>query len=68
VAIVALSLSKQSDGEWTLIPAELHNPIDQGLAVIKGTKNEKSAREFASFVMGSQGQAILASYGFEQVK
>ena len=68
VAIVALSLSKQSDGQWTLIPQELHNPIDQGLAVIKGTKNEKAAREFASFVTGQQGQGILAKYGFAQVK
>jgi len=68
VAIVALSLSKESDGQWTLIPQELHNPIDQGLAVIKGTKNEKAAREFASFIIGSQGQTILAKYGFEQVK
>jgi molybdate transport system substrate-binding protein len=68
VAIVALSLSKGSDGQWTLIPQELHNPIDQGLAVIKGTKNEKPAREFASFVTGPQGQGILAKYGFVQVK
>jgi molybdate transport system substrate-binding protein len=68
VAIVALSLSKQSDGHWTLIPQELHNPIDQGLAVIKGTKNEKAAREFASFVNGAQGKAVLVRYGFEQVK
>ena len=68
VAIVALSLSKQSDGQWTLIPQELHNPIDQGLAVIKGTKNESAAREFASFVTGPQGQGVLAKYGFVQVK
>jgi molybdate transport system substrate-binding protein len=68
VAIVALSLSKQSDGQWTLIPQEFHNPINQGLAVIKGTGNEKVAREFVSFVTGAAGQAILAKYGFEQVK
>ena len=66
VAIVALSLSKQSDGRWTLIPQELHKPINQGLAVIKGTKNEQAAREFASFVSGPQGQAVLAKFGFER--
>lgn len=68
VAIAALSLSKQSDGHWTLIPEELHKPISQGLAVIKGSKNEKAARDFASFITGPQGQAILAKYGFEQVR
>jgi molybdate transport system substrate-binding protein len=65
VAIVALSLSIKSDGRWSLIPAELHKPINQGLAVIKGAKNEKAARDFAAFVTGPSGQAILAKYGFE---
>ena len=65
VAIVALSLSKQSDGRWTPVPQELHKPINQGLAVIRSTKNEKSAREFAAFVTGPKGRAILAKYGFE---
>ena len=64
VAIVALSLSVQSHGRWTLIPEELHKPIDQGLAIMKHTKNEPAARDFASFVVGSQGRAILEKYGF----
>jgi molybdate transport system substrate-binding protein len=65
VAIVALSLSKQSDGRWVLVPQDLHKPIDQGLAVIKSTTNEKAARDFASFVTSTQGRAILSKYGFE---
>jgi molybdate transport system substrate-binding protein len=65
VAIVALSLSKESKGRWVLVPQELHKPINQGLAVIKSTKDEKVAREFASFVTGPQGRAVLAKYGFE---
>jgi molybdate transport system substrate-binding protein len=64
VAIVALSLSVQSRGRWTLIPQELHKPIDQALAVIKSTKNEPAARAFASFVSGPQGRAIMQKYGF----
>lgn len=64
VAIVALSLSQQSKGRWTLIPEELHQPLDQGLAVIKGTRNETTARAFASFVTGARGREILAKYGF----
>ena len=68
VAIVALSLSKESDGKWTLIPAELHTPINQALAVIKETKDEQTARAFADFITGPNGQSILAKYGFEQVK
>jgi molybdate transport system substrate-binding protein len=64
VAIVALSLSQESHGRWSLVPEELHQPIDQGLAVIKSTHDEASARAFASFVTGPEGKAILGKYGF----
>jgi molybdate transport system substrate-binding protein len=63
VAIVALSLSVQSNGRWTLIPEELHQPIDQGLAILKSTKNEPAARAFAAFVSSPQGKAIMKKYG-----
>jgi molybdate transport system substrate-binding protein len=64
VAIVALSLSKESNGRWSLIPEELHKPLDQGLAIIKTTKQEQSARAFANFLTGPQGRAIMEKYGF----
>lgn len=64
VAIVALSLSIQSNGRWTLIPEELHQPIDQGLAIMKTTKNEQAARAFAAFISSPQGKAIMKKYGF----
>ncbi len=66
VAVVALSLSIQSRGRWTLIPEELHQPIDQGLAIMKTTRNEKAARAFAAFLTGPQGQTILKKYGFSR--
>jgi molybdate transport system substrate-binding protein len=65
VAIVALSLSQQSKGRWVLIPEQLHDPIDQALAVIKGTRNEAAARAFANFISGPRGREILGKYGFE---
>jgi molybdate transport system substrate-binding protein len=64
VAIVALSLSQQSKGRWVLIPEQLHDPIDQALAVIKRTPNEAAARSFANFVTGPRGREILGKYGF----
>jgi molybdate transport system substrate-binding protein len=64
VAIVALSLSQESKGRWTLIPEQLHQPIDQALALIKTTRNEAAARAFASFVSGPKGREILQKYGF----
>jgi len=64
VAIVALSLSVQSKGRWELVPEELHRPLDQGLGIIRGTKNEQAARVFNDFVNSPQGRAIMKKYGF----
>jgi len=64
VSIVALSLSVQSNGRWTLIPEELHQPIDQALAVMKTTQKEQAARSFTAFVNSPQGKAIMKKYGF----
>lgn len=64
VSIVALSLSVQSKGRWTLIPEELHKPLDQALAVIKSTTHEQQARQFAAYINGAQGRLIMRKYGF----
>jgi len=63
-AIVPLSLSNQGGGRWVLVPAELHRPIIQTLAVIKGAAHEREARSFADFVTGPQGKEVLGKYGF----
>jgi molybdate transport system substrate-binding protein len=63
-AIVPLSLSHQGAGRWTLIPAELHRPIVQTLAVINGSSHGREARMFADFVTGARGQEVLGKYGF----
>jgi molybdate transport system substrate-binding protein len=64
VAIVALSLSRPGEGRWVLIPQELHKPIDQALAIIKGTPHEREARQFAAFINGPEGRPIMRKYGF----
>lgn len=64
VSIVALSLSVQSKGRWVIIPEELHRPLDQALAVIKGTKQQQWARQFAAFINGPQGRPAMRKYGF----
>lgn len=64
VALVALSLCVQSKGRWVLVPEALHQPIDQGMGVISGTKHEQSARAFSDFVNGAKGREIMQKYGF----
>jgi molybdate transport system substrate-binding protein len=64
VAIVAHSLAMASKGRWIPIPENLYKPIEQALAVVKGTKNDSAARAFAAFVTGADGRAVLAKYGY----
>jgi len=64
VAITALSLSVTSDGRWTLVPEELHKPLDQALAVLKSTRSEGEARRFALFINSPRGRSTMRKYGF----
>jgi molybdate transport system substrate-binding protein len=63
-AILARSITIGSDINYTPIPQELYSPIEQTLAVIKGGKNEKKARELAKFINGHKGRAVMDRYGF----
>ena len=64
MAIVALSLSTQSQGRWVLIPEDLHKPLNQALAVISGTRHEPEARRFAAFINSTKGRPVMRKYGF----
>lgn len=63
-AVVALSLSVRAKGRWVLIPEDLHRPLDQALAVVKGGRNEQDARAFAAYVNGPEGRPVMKKYGF----
>lgn len=64
VGVIALSVAKAPEIDWTLIPDDLHAPIDQALAIIKGTKMEVQARRFIRFVNQPAGRLIMKKYGF----
>lgn len=62
--IVALSIAQGPDIEYILIDESLHEPLDQALAIIAGTKQQELARQFIAFVDGPQGRPIMKKYGF----
>jgi len=62
--IVALSIADAPEVIGTLVPDDLHAPLDQALAVIAGRPYEDAARAFASFVLGPAGREILSRHGF----
>jgi molybdate transport system substrate-binding protein len=67
-AIVALSLSIESGGRWTIVPESLHRPLDQALVVIRarrGTeRDEAAARRFAEYVNSARGRPVMRRFGF----
>ncbi len=60
----AWSLVLSEKGKVIPVDAGLHKPIVQELGVVKNSKNQAAAREFAGFVAGDKGKAILAKHGY----
>jgi molybdate transport system substrate-binding protein len=42
----------------------LHNPLDQALAVVASSQHPDVARQFADFINGPSGRPIMQKYGF----
>lgn len=62
--IVALSVADVPEVTYTLLDGNLHNPLNQALAVIKSTPHEAAARAFIDFVNGPEGRPAMKKYGF----
>jgi len=62
--IIALSLSMREDIRFTLIDGDLHAPLDQAIAVVKGTPQEALARQFIQYVNSPEGRIVMKKYGF----
>lgn len=68
IGIIALSLALaptvQSLGSYWLIPQGTHPSIDQGVAIVKTSKNQDGGRKFIELLQTSTTKAIMQRYGF----
>lgn len=68
VGIIALSLALRpelsSRGRYYLIPAALHQPLEQAFVMTKHGVDNPLAKAFAAFIAAPQSRAIMAKYGF----
>ncbi len=70
IGILALSQARaetMSDGVYWEVPAEAHNPIEQGMAIIaraRETGHLDAVRAFRNTLRGPVGRSILEKYGF----
>ena len=71
IGIIALSLAlspalQQSGGRYWLIPAESHQPLEQGFVLLPHAKDNKDAYQFMTFFTTPEARAILKTFGFSQ--
>jgi molybdate transport system substrate-binding protein len=70
IGIIALSLAvtpvMQSKGMYWEIPAGTHPPLEQGVVILKSSKQQEAAKQFLAFIKGVQGQEIMRRNGFTQ--
>ena len=70
IGIIALSLAvtpvMKSKGMYWEIPAGAHLPLEQGVVILKSSKQQESAKQFLAFIKGVQGQEIMKRNGFTQ--
>jgi molybdate transport system substrate-binding protein len=68
IGIIALSLAlaptMQPLGSYWLIPQDAHPSIDQGVVIIKASKNQDGGRKFLDLIQTSAAKAIMKRYGF----
>ena len=64
--IVALSIANVPEVVSSPIEATLYQPLQQPIAVVKGTREEALAKQFIAFVNGPQGRPIMKRYGFSR--
>jgi molybdate transport system substrate-binding protein len=66
VAFIPLALVKQGEGRAIEISENLHQPINQMIAVVRASAKEDAARRFVSYVLSAEGQALLERYGYRK--
>lgn len=66
VIALALALSPQlaNQGGYWLIPADLHQPLEQGFIITRRAADNALAQEFADYMSGTAARAIMTNYGF----
>ncbi|WP_291382842.1 molybdate ABC transporter substrate-binding protein [Demequina sp.] len=64
VGMVALSLAIADGSDYTVIPADLHEPLEQALVVTSTGPRGETATAFADMIGSPAGREVMARYGF----
>ena len=64
VAFLPRALVKPYEGRYIEVDERLHQPIDQGLGVVRASSAQDRAKRFVDFILSADGQAILERFGY----
>lgn len=68
VGILALSLAMnptmRQQGQYHLIAADQHEPLEQGFVITKKGENNPLAKQFADYMVSKSTRTIMTQYGF----
>lgn len=64
----ALTPRLSADGSYFVIPRDLYPPIEQGVVIVKNTKDRDEAHRLLEFILSPAVQAELARSGLTPVK
>lgn len=62
--IVARSIAGVPEVSYTPLPAKLHQPLNQALAIVNTSSRPEAARQFINFINSSLGRSIMKKHGF----
>lgn len=67
IGILALSLVKSpafSTQNYSLIPSDMHQPLEQALVLMKRAQENTLAHDFVNYLFSKAARSIFAQYGF----
>ena len=59
------ALAPEDRGSWWVVPANLHQPIDQGAVLLSRAKDASAATAFLAFLKSPEAIAIIRELGYE---
>jgi len=59
------ALAPEDRGSWWVVPANLHQPIDQGAVLLSKAKDAEAACAFLAFLKSPEAIAIIRELGYE---
>lgn len=64
-ASVVKALPPAKAGHWVPVPEEAYPPILQGMVGLKNSQQPAQVKQFLTFMMSEESQAVLRAFGYE---